>query len=162
MTSISSATSQQFSPLSRLQSELTSEVSAGTISRNDKSALSSALTDIDSAMKSGAASGDSAPPSPDAMKAKIDGLIDGEVKDGRLTSAQAAELKSVFAQAFSGGADGPGGPGDAGDPGGPGGAGRPGGPRGAGGGGGAGKTSKDPADTNGDGTVSAAEKAAYD
>jgi hypothetical protein len=156
MTSISSATSQQFSPLSRLQSELASEVSAGTISRDDKSALSSALTDIDSAMKSGAASSRGAPPSPDAMKAKVDGLIDGEVKDGKLTSAQAAELKSVFAQAFSGG------PGGAGGPGGPGGAGGPGGPRGAGGGGGAGKTSKDPADTNGDGTVSAAEQAAYD
>lgn len=146
MTSISSATSQQFSPLSRLQSELASEVSAGTISSDDQSALSSALTDIDSAMKSGAAS-DGTPPSPDAMKAKIDSLIDGEVKDGKLTSAQAAELKNVFAQAFSGG---------------PGGAGGPGGPGGAGGGGGAGKTSTDPADTNEDGTVSAAEQAAYD
>ena len=50
MTSISSATSQQFSPLSRLQSELTSEVTAGTVSSADQSALSSALTDIDSAM----------------------------------------------------------------------------------------------------------------
>lgn len=145
MTSISSATSQQFSPLARLQSELASEVSAGTISSDDQSALSSALTDIDSAMKSGAASFDGTPPSPDAMKAKIDGLIDGEVKDGKLTSAQAAELKNVFAQAFSGG------PGGAGGPGGPGGA-----------GGGAGKTDSDPADTNGDGTVTAAEQAAYD
>jgi hypothetical protein len=159
MTSISSLASSQMartSPLDRLQAELASEVSAGTISRDDKSALSSALTDIDSAMKSGAASRDGAPPSPDAMKAKVDGLIDGEVKDSKLTSAQAAELKSVFAQAFSGGPSGAGGPG------GPGGAGGPGGPRGAGGGGGAGKTSKNPADTNGDGTVSAAEKAAYD
>ncbi len=149
MTSISSAIAQQFSPLSRLQDELASEISAGTISSDDQSALNSALTDIDSAMKSGRASSDGAPPSPDAMKAKIDGLIDGEVKDGRLTSAQAAELKNVFAQAFSGGPSGAGGPG---------------GPGGAcgGGGGGAGKTSTDPADTNGDGTVSAAEQAAYD
>jgi hypothetical protein len=147
MTSISSATSQQFSPLSRLQSELASEVSAGTVSSDDQSALSSALTDIDSAMKSGASSSDGAPPSPDAMKAKIDGLIAGEVKDGKLTSAQADELKNVFAQAFSGG---------------PGGAGGPGGPGGAGGGGGTSQTSSDPADTNGDGTVSAAEQAAYD
>jgi hypothetical protein len=155
MSSISSAISPQaFSPLSRLQTELASEVSAGTISSKDQSAISSALTDIDSAMKSQASSG--SPPSPDAMKAKVDGLIDGEVKDGKLTSAQAAELKSIFAQAFSGGPSGAGGPG------GPGGAGGPGGPGGAGGGGGAGKTSKDPADTNGDGTVSAAEKAAYD
>jgi len=160
MSSISSiALPQSTSPLARLQSELASEVSAGTISSVDQSALSSALTDIDSAMKSGAASSRGAPPSPDAMKAKIDGLIDGGVKDGKLTSAQADELKNVFAQAFSGG---PGGPGGAGGPGGPGGAGGPGGPGGAGGGGGASKTSSDPADTNGDGTVSAAEQAAYD
>ncbi len=144
MTSISSATSQQFSPLARLQSELTSEVSAGTISSGDQSALSSALNDIDSAMQSGAASTDGARPSPAEMKSKIDSLIAGEVKDGKLTSAQAAELKNVFAQAFSGGPGGAGGP-----------------PPG-GGGGGASKTSGDPADTNGDGTVSAAEQAAYD
>jgi len=68
------------------------------------------------------------------------------VKDGKLTSAQADELKNVFAQAFQGGPGGSGGPGG------------PGGP----GGGGASKTSSDPADTNGDGTVTAAEQAAYD
>jgi hypothetical protein len=144
MTSISSATSQQFSPLSRLQSELASEVSAGTISGSDQSALSSALTDIDTAMKAGAGANDGTRPSPDAMKAKINGLIDAEVSDGKLTSDQAAELKNVFSQAFAGGPGGPGGPG------------------GAGGGGGSSKTSTDPADTNGDGTVSAAEQAAYD
>ena len=155
MSSISSISLPQ-SPLSRLQSELASEVSAGTVSSTDQSALSSALTDIDSAMKSGATSSGGTRPSPDAMKAKIDGLIDGEVKDGKLTSVQADELKNVFAKAFSGG------PGGAGGPGGPGGAGGPGGPGGAGGGGGSSKTSTDPADTNGDGTVSAAEQAAYD
>ena len=146
MSLISSATamSQQFSPLSRLQSELASEVSSGTISSGDQSALSSALTDINSAMQSQAPSAGS-PPSPGAMKSKIDSLIDGEVKDGKLTSAQADELKNVFAQAFQGG------PGGSGGPGGPG-----------GGGGGASQTSSDPADTNGDGVVSAAEQAAYD
>ncbi len=155
MPSISSfgALPQSFSPLSRLQSELASEVSSGTISSGDQSALSSALTDIDSAMQSQAPSAGS-PPSPGAMKSKIDSLIDGEVKDGKLTSSQAAELKNVFAQAFSGGPSGAGGPG------GPGGA--HGGGGGGGGGGGAGKTSSDPADTNGDGIVSAAEQAAYD
>jgi hypothetical protein len=148
MSLISSATamSQQFSPLSRLQSELASEVSSGTISSGDQSALSSALTDINSAMQSQAPSAGS-PPSPGAMKSKIDSLIDGEVKDGKLTSAQADELKNVFAQAFQGG---------------PGGSGGPGGPGGSGGGGGASQTSSDPADTNGDGVVSAAEQAAYD
>ena len=141
MTSISSVGAMQsFNPLSRLQDELTSEVSSGTVSSGDQSALSSALTDIDTAMKSGAAATDGTPPSPAAMKAKIDSLIAGEVKDGKLTSAQADELKGVFAQAFAGGPGGPGGPG----------------------GGGSSKTSTDPADTNGDGTVSAAEQAAYD
>lgn len=138
MTSISSVGAMQsFNPLSRLQDELTSEVSSGTVSSGDQSALSSALTDIDTAMKSGAAATDGTPPSPAAMKAKIDSLIAGEVKDGKLTSAQADELKGVFAQAFAGGPGGPGG-------------------------GGSSKTSTDPADTNGDGTVSAAEQAAYD
>jgi hypothetical protein len=157
MASISSfgALPQSFSPLSRLQSELASEVSSGTISSGDQSALSSALTDINSAMQSQAPSAGS-PPSPGAMKSKIDSLIDGEVKDGKLTSAQADELKNVFAQAFQGG------PGGSGGPGGPGGSGGPGGPGGSGGGGGASQTSSDPADTNHDGVVSAAEQAAYD
>jgi hypothetical protein len=147
MTSISSALgAQSFSPLTLLQNELASEASSGKISSDDQSALSSALSDIDAAMQSQAQSGGS-PPSPGAMKSKIDSLIAGEVKDGKLTSAQADELKNVFAQALQGG---------------PGGAGGPGGPGGAGGGGGSSKTSTDAADTNGDGTVSAAEQAAYD
>jgi hypothetical protein len=117
MSSIMSATAmpQSFSPLSRLQSELASEVSSGAISSGDQSALSSALSDIDTALKSQAPSAGSRP-SPDAMKSKIDDLIAGEVKDGKLTSAQADELKNVFAKTFQGG------PGGAGGPGGPGGA----------------------------------------
>jgi len=43
-----SSSSYQSSPLQQLQKELQSEVSAGTISSTDQSALSSALTDIDS------------------------------------------------------------------------------------------------------------------
>ena len=109
MTSISSAMgAQSFSPLSRLQSELTSEVSSGAISSGDQSALSSALNDIDASLKSQAQSGGSRP-SPGAMKSKIDSLIAGEVKDGKLTSAQADELKNVFANAFQGGPGGAGG-----------------------------------------------------
>ena len=48
----SSGASQYQSPLTRLRSELASEVSSGAISASDQSALSSALTDIDSALKS--------------------------------------------------------------------------------------------------------------
>lgn len=114
--------SQQMSPLQRLQDELTSEVSSGTIGAGDQSALSAALTDIDSAMKSQAPSaGSGSPPSPDAMKSKIDDLIANEVSNGKLTSDQADELKNVFAQAFKGGPGGHGGPGGPRGPGGPGG-----------------------------------------
>ena len=148
MSSITSATAASMgqSPLSRLQAELASEVSSGAISSGDQSALSSALSDIDSAMQSGVSESSGSRPSPAEMKAKISSLIAGEVKDGKLTADQAAELNNVFAQAFKGGPGGGQGPG------------------GAGGGGGASQSSSstDPADTNGDGTVSAAEQAAYD
>ena len=76
MTSISATTANSYSPLDRLKSELTKEVSAGTISSSDESALSSALDDIDSAMKSGASSASSStPPSADEMQSKIDDII---------------------------------------------------------------------------------------
>lgn len=111
MTSISATTTNSYSPLDRLKSELTKEVSAGTISSSDESALSSALDDIDSAMKSSASSASSSsPPSADEMQSKIDDLIQNEVSSGKLTSDQASELKNVFANTFSGSANGAGGP----------------------------------------------------
>lgn len=124
MTSISSANFHQFSsPRQLLQNELSSEVTAGTISSADSEALSSALDDIDAAMQSDRASrtADSGPPAPGEMKQKIDDLIAAEVKSGKLTDDQADELKNVFANAFQHG--GPGGPGGSGGPGGPGGGG---------------------------------------
>ena len=109
MTSISSFNpSQTNSPLTRLQAELTSEVSAGTISSGDKDALSSALSDIDSALRGQRTQG-GPPPSPDQMQSKINDLISSEVDSGKLTSDQANELKGVFAKAFQGGPGGPGG-----------------------------------------------------
>jgi hypothetical protein len=124
MTSISSVGFQHQSPLATLQNELTSEVSSGTISSSDQSAMSSALTDINSALQSDASS---SPPSPSDMESKIDGLIAQEVQNGKLTSDQATELQNIFSNAFKGGhggAGGPGGPGGPppGGPGGPGGA----------------------------------------
>ena len=108
MTTISavSASTHQ-SPLQRLEQELQSEVSAGTISSSDQSALSSALTDIDTALRQSRASDQSSGtrPSPDEMQSKIDDLISNEVSSGKLTSDQATELKGVFKAAF---ADGPG------------------------------------------------------
>jgi hypothetical protein len=107
MTSISAASAQIYqSPLQKLQNELLSDVSSGVIGSSDKDALSSALTDIDSAMQSSRASDQASGtrPSPDDLKAKIDDLINGEVSSGKLTSDQATELQGVFKAAF---ADGP-------------------------------------------------------
>ncbi|MGV7213605.1 hypothetical protein [Bradyrhizobium sp. UFLA05-112] len=108
MTSIAATSTSSYSPLDLLKSELTKEVSAGTISSSDESALSSALDDIDSALKSdGSSSSSSTPPSPDEMQSKIDNLIQNEVSSGKLTSDQADELKNVFANTFSNGAGAP-------------------------------------------------------
>ena len=115
MTSISAASAQTYqSPLQKLQDELLSEVNSGAIKSSDQDALASALTDIDSALQAGRASGTR--PSPADMQSKIDDLINSQVADGKLTSDQATELQGIFKAAF---ANGPGGAG--------------GGPRGAGG-----------------------------
>lgn len=114
MTSISalSSNSHQSSPLQRLQDELQAEVNSGKISSSDQSALASALSDIDSAIQAGrgADSSGGAKPSPDALKSRIDDLIQGEVSNGKLTSDQAEELKGVFKASFGNG------PGGAGEP----------------------------------------------
>src|SRR5437899_4896802 len=122
MTSISAASTKSYqSPLQKLQDELLSEVNSGAISSSDKDALSTALTDIDSAIQASRASDQASGtrPSPDQLKSKIDDLIAGEVSSGKLTSDQATELQGVFKAAFAngpGGAGGPGGPGGAGGP----------------------------------------------
>lgn len=113
MTSISALSThhhQHTSPLQRLQDELQSEVSSGTISASDQSALSSALNDIDSSLQSDGASDQSSGSGPGGINLKIDDLIQQEVSSGKLTDQQAAELQNVFKSAFShgpGGADGP-------------------------------------------------------
>lgn len=116
MTSISAASaSNHQSPLQKLQQELQSEVSDGTISSSDQSALTTALQDIDTALQQSRSSDQSGGtrPSKDGLKSKIDDLISTEVSNGTLTSDQADELKGVFQSAFS---KGPGGPGGAGGP----------------------------------------------
>lgn len=110
MSSISSAAMQAYSPLQRLQSTLASQVASGAISSDDQSALSSALSDIDSALKNQMESGGTRPSS-DEMQSKIDDLIANEVSNGDLTTEQANELKDVFAAAFQGGAGAAGGAG---------------------------------------------------
>jgi hypothetical protein len=96
-----------------LQNELVSEVSSGKISATDQDALSAALDSIDATMRSQRPEiGGGKPPSPDEMKAKIEGLIQNQVDSGALTSEQAEELKGIFADAMpQGGPGGPRGPG---------------------------------------------------
>lgn len=124
MTSISAINQfARVSPRELLQNELLSEISSGTISSTDQEALTAALDDIDSALRSSAESSRAAgsrPPSPTEMKSKIDDLIAGEVDKGTITSDQADELKAIFSNALP-----QGGPRDGGGPGGPGGAGGP-------------------------------------
>src|SRR5437868_7311324 len=110
MTSVSAVSSSSYlTPLQQLQKELKSEVTSGKISATDATALSSALTDIDSSLQGSSSSGSSGTQSaPGDLKSKIDDLISGEVSSGKLTSDQATELKDVFKNTFANG--GPGGP----------------------------------------------------
>src|SRR5262245_44546636 len=104
MTSISALSSHHHSsPLQRLQDELQAEVSSGAISSSDQTALSSARSDIDSALQSSSASDQSSGSklSPDEFASKIDDLIQQEVSNGKLTDEQATELQGVFKAAFS-------------------------------------------------------------
>ena len=116
MTSISATSNSSYlSPLQKLQDQLQAEVSSGAISSSDQSALSSALTDINSSLQNGSA-GDSATgtnSSPGDLKSKIDSLIANEVSSGKLTGDQATELQGVFKAAFADTAGGPGGAGGA-------------------------------------------------
>jgi hypothetical protein len=107
MTSISATSTTGYSPLDLLKQELAKEVSSGTVTSTDETALSSALDDIDSALKSQIGSSSTGtPPSPDQMQSKINSLIDNEVSSGKLTADQAKELKAVFANTFAGGPGG--------------------------------------------------------
>jgi hypothetical protein len=113
MTSISAASAGNYqSPLQKLQQELQSEVSDGTISSSDQSALTTALQDIDNSLQQSRSSDQSSGtrPSRDGLKSKIDDLISTEVSNGTLTSDQATELKGVFQSAFAKGPRGAGGP----------------------------------------------------
>ena len=131
MTSISATSANTYqSPLQRLQDELQSEVSSGAISSSDQTALSSALTDIDTALQDSRAGDQSSGtrPSPGDLQSKISDLISSEVSSGTLTSDQATELQGVFKAAFANGPGGAGGPPGAGQAGGPSGGPPPGGP----------------------------------
>jgi len=89
---------QSWSPLTRMQNQLQSAVNNGTVQAGDQDALSAALTDISSALQANA-TGSTGTPAPGSAKSTIDNIISNDVSSGKLTSDQATELKSVFAQA---------------------------------------------------------------
>jgi hypothetical protein len=116
MSSISALSSGQYaysSPLQRLEAELQSEASAGTISSSDQSALSSALTSINDSLTSGQSSSSDSQPSgfnggngdvgPGNIKSKISSLIQAQVSSGALTSSQGTELQNLFSTTFDNG-----------------------------------------------------------
>jgi hypothetical protein len=117
VTSISSTSlsSSFVSPRERLQTELESQISAGSIQSTDLDALTGALDDIDATMTQQRPALGGSRPSPTDMADKINSLIDSQVESGKLTSDQADELKNVFANALP---PPPGGPGGMGGPGG--------------------------------------------
>jgi hypothetical protein len=115
VTSIASASSYQIqSPRDFLQNQLLSAIASGAVNASDKTALSTALDDIDTALKDDG-SRKAGPPSPDQMKSKLDELISSEVKAGKLTDDQAGELRDIFTKVLS--ADGQSGPSGAQGPG---------------------------------------------
>ena len=84
------------SATSRIQSLLQSQVSAGTIPSGDQGALTSAISDIGTAIQSSNASTGQS-----SMKDQVNGLIDNEVSNGKLTNGQATELKGLFEKAHA-------------------------------------------------------------
>lgn len=110
MSSISASLSSTFrSPLQRLESRLDQAVSSGAIPSSDKDALSSALQSIDQTLQADRASqGGGTRPDRATMKARVEGLIDAQVKSGALTDSQGSELKQLFAKGpgGAGGKDG--------------------------------------------------------
>jgi hypothetical protein len=143
MPSISSLAQNRLAPRELLQLQLSSNIETGKVKAGDQSALSSSIDTIDASLRSaGRPPRDAAPSSngPRNTRARVESLVDAQVKSGALTADQGAELKQVFADAFGQGRpDGRGGPEERGGPEregskGPGGPpGGPGGPRGAGG-----------------------------
>ncbi|WP_342360080.1 hypothetical protein [Terrarubrum flagellatum] len=103
MTSIASSAFAQYSPLSRLQAQLSSDITAGSIKASDQTALSAALQSIDASLQADRASQSASSSAPDksGFQSKIDSLIQSQVDSGALTSDQATELKKVFSETFS-------------------------------------------------------------
>lgn len=105
MTSIAAAQARPArpSPRDELQEELRSKIASGAVSQSDGTAIDAALASIEKTLDADRAAATTstalttvAKPRPEEMKAKIEGLIDGQVKAGSLTSSQASTLKQLF------------------------------------------------------------------
>lgn len=121
MTSIAAAQARPArpSPRDELQEELRAKIASGAVSQSDGTAIDAALATIEktldadrAATSTSASTSTASKPRPEEMKAKIEGLIDGQVKAGSLTSSQASTLKQLFSDvaAKKPGHDGPGAP----------------------------------------------------
>ena len=115
MSSISGVMSNSCGPTlsgldNRLQTRITNAAASGQLSQADGTAIGSALGDIASQLQSSSSPGGTTSSGPAQFRKKLDNLINGEVASGKLTDAQATELKSILQP----GKNGPGGAGGAG------------------------------------------------
>ena len=104
MSSISSASSFFSNYESLVQKRIGNAASSGQLSQTDGTAIGSALGDIGTQLQSSSTQG-SQGSGPGQLRDKIDTLINGEVSSGKLTDAQATELKN-FLQPHKGGPGG--------------------------------------------------------
>lgn len=101
---------QRMSPEMRIGQEIQNLANSGEISTEDKDALSSALFEIGSALKSTRPANGVSPPSRDELQTRIEGLISDQVEAGTLTEEQADQLSEVFETVAQGRPDGGAGP----------------------------------------------------
>lgn len=90
---ISSATGSVGSPRDHVLQGLSAAITAGTVKSADKEALTKAIGNIDDTLRT---QGPPAGGSPRDIQAKLNSLVDDQVKSGALTDDQAKELKQVF------------------------------------------------------------------
>jgi hypothetical protein len=92
--------SSQNNPKTQMSDTISSALSAGTLSGTDATALTNALSSIDSSLSADrTASSSTTTPAkldPSSMKDRIDSLISDQVSSGALTSDQATELTNLF------------------------------------------------------------------
>jgi hypothetical protein len=111
MTSISCSTAATNPYESRLLNRISSATTSGQLSQADGKAIGSALGDIASQLQSSATSSGTSGINPGQLRKQVGSLIQGEVSSGKLTQAQADELKGLLqpGQGAPGGPQGPGG-----------------------------------------------------